>query len=107
MSVQAPWATPPCSEDSCLFMPFICTTAGTRQFAESTLIAAATLRSELLSNRPISSYDPVYGLSADYLAVTIHSMKAPLDKLHKFLRLEAERGFDDRAVFGGLRTILQ
>ena len=33
-------------------------------------------------------------------------MKSPIDKLYKFLRLEVERGFDDRAVFGGLRNIL-
>lgn len=34
-------------------------------------------------------------------------MKPPIEKLYKFLRLEVERGYDDRAVFGGLRNILQ
>lgn len=33
-------------------------------------------------------------------------MLSSLEKLHKFLRLEAERGFDNRAVVGGLNKIL-
>jgi ATP-dependent DNA helicase RecG len=33
-------------------------------------------------------------------------MKSPIEKLYKFLSLEVERGFDDRAVHGGLRSIL-
>ncbi len=34
-------------------------------------------------------------------------MKSPIDKLYKFLKLEVDRGYDDRAVFGGLKSILQ
>ena len=33
-------------------------------------------------------------------------MQPSLDKLHKFFRLESERGFDNRAVVGGLNKIL-
>ena len=33
-------------------------------------------------------------------------MPSPLEKLQKFLRLEAERGYDNRAVVGGLNRIL-
>jgi ATP-dependent DNA helicase RecG len=33
-------------------------------------------------------------------------MPSPLEKLQKFLRLEAERGYDNRAVVGGLNKIL-
>lgn len=36
----------------------------------------------------------------------IASMKSSLQKLHKFLKLEAERGFDNRAVVGGLERML-
>lgn len=42
----------------------------------------------------------------DRVLVQFNTMKPPLDKLYKFLRLEVERGFDDRAVLGGLRNIL-
>jgi ATP-dependent DNA helicase RecG len=34
-------------------------------------------------------------------------MNPALEKLAKFLRLEAQRGFDDRAVFGGLGRALE
>ena len=34
-------------------------------------------------------------------------MNPALDKLSKFLRLEAERGYDNRAVVGGLQQMLQ
>ncbi len=33
-------------------------------------------------------------------------MSSPLIKLQKFLRLESERGFDNRAVVGGLNKII-
>lgn len=33
-------------------------------------------------------------------------MKPSLDKLQKFLKLEADRGYDNRAVFGGLERML-
>lgn len=33
-------------------------------------------------------------------------MKPSLDKLHKFFKLEAERGYDNRAVMGGLERVL-
>jgi ATP-dependent DNA helicase RecG len=33
-------------------------------------------------------------------------MKSTIEKLAKFLRLEADRGFDNRAVFGGLQNML-
>jgi len=33
-------------------------------------------------------------------------MKASIHKLHKFFKLEAERGFDNRAVMGGLERVL-
>ncbi|HEY9089957.1 MAG TPA: hypothetical protein VIO36_17430, partial [Anaerolineaceae bacterium] len=33
-------------------------------------------------------------------------MPSPIDKLQKFFRLEAERGYDNRAVVGGLDKIL-
>ena len=33
-------------------------------------------------------------------------MQSSIEKLHKFFRLEAERGFDNRAVVGGLNKIL-
>src|SRR4030067_1532032 len=32
-------------------------------------------------------------------------MQSPIEKLAKFLRLEASRGFDNRAVFGGLQNM--
>jgi len=34
-------------------------------------------------------------------------MKSTIEKLAKFLRLEADRGFDNRAVFGGLQNMLE
>jgi ATP-dependent DNA helicase RecG len=34
-------------------------------------------------------------------------MQVPIEKLAKFLRLEANRGFDNRAVFGGLQNMLE
>jgi ATP-dependent DNA helicase RecG len=34
-------------------------------------------------------------------------MQLPIEKLAKFLRLEANRGFDNRAVFGGLQNMLE
>src|SRR3972149_6413775 len=34
-------------------------------------------------------------------------MKLSLDKLQKFFKLEAERGYDNRAVVGGLEQILE
>lgn len=34
-------------------------------------------------------------------------MNAVIEKLAKFLRLEAERGYDNRAVFGGLQNMLE
>jgi ATP-dependent DNA helicase RecG len=34
-------------------------------------------------------------------------MQSPIEKLAKFLRLEANRGFDNRAVFGGLQNMLE
>ncbi|TET33733.1 MAG: hypothetical protein E3J69_07140, partial [Anaerolineales bacterium] len=34
-------------------------------------------------------------------------MNSALDKLSKFLRLEAERGYDNRAVVGGLQQMLE
>lgn len=34
-------------------------------------------------------------------------MKPSIQKLHKFFKLEAERGYDDRAVLGGLERMLE
>ena len=34
-------------------------------------------------------------------------MNQVIEKLAKFLRLEAERGYDNRAVFGGLENMLE
>ena len=34
-------------------------------------------------------------------------MKQPLVKLLKFMRLEADRGYDDRAIVGGLKKMLE
>jgi ATP-dependent DNA helicase RecG len=34
-------------------------------------------------------------------------MKSTIEKLAKFLRLEADRGYDNRAVFGGLQNMLE
>ena len=33
-------------------------------------------------------------------------MKPSLEKLHKFFKLETERGYDNRAVVGGLERML-
>jgi ATP-dependent DNA helicase RecG len=38
--------------------------------------------------------------------VKLSPMKLSLDKLHKFFKLEAERGYDNRAVVGGLGEML-
>jgi ATP-dependent DNA helicase RecG len=39
--------------------------------------------------------------------VKLSPMKLSLSKLHKFFKLEAERGFDNRAVVGGLGSMLE